>query len=41
MCSFFNKLFTDIGNNNTMYSKNRIGNRKFYSKLIIIIFQIN
>ena len=27
MCSFFNNLFTVTGNNNTMYSKNRIGNQ--------------
>ena len=25
MCSFFNSLFPVIGNNNTIYSKNRIG----------------
>ena len=31
VCSFFNKVFTATGNNNTMYSKNRIGNRKFHS----------
>ena len=41
MCNFFNKLFTITGNNNTVYSKNRIGNRKFNSKLPIIVFQIN
>ena len=41
MCSFFNKLLTVTANNNTMYSKNRIGNRKFRSKLPIIVFQIN
>ena len=42
VCSFFNIFFfTVIGNNNTMYSKNRIGNRKFHSKLPIIVFQIN
>ena len=41
MCSFFNKLFTVTGSNNTMYSKNMIGNRKFHSKLPIIVFQIN
>ena len=40
MCSFFNKVFTAIGNNYTLYSKNRIGNRKFHSKLPIIVFQI-
>ena len=39
--SFFNKLFTITGNDNTMYSKNRIGNRKFHSKLLIIVFHIN
>ena len=27
MCSFFNNLFTLIGNNNSMYSNNRIGIR--------------
>ena len=31
MCRFLNNLFTVTGNNNTMYSKNRIGNRKFHS----------
>ena len=41
MCSFFHKLFTAAGNNNTMYSKNKIGNRKFHPKLPIIVFQIN
>ena len=41
MCSFFNKLFTVIGNNNTVHSKNRFGNRNFHSKLSIIVFQIN
>ena len=43
MCSFFNKYFTVTGNNNTMYlyNKNRIGNRKFHSKLPIIVFQIS
>ena len=39
MCSFLNNLFT--GNNNTMYSKKKIGNRNFHSKLPIIVFQIN
>ena len=29
MCSFFNNIFTVTGNNNTMYSKNRIGNRNW------------
>ena len=38
MCSFFNQLFTITGINN---SNNRIGNRKFHSKLPIIVFQIN
>ena len=33
MCSFFNKLFTATGNNSTIYSKNRIGNKRFHSKL--------
>ena len=41
MCSFFNQLFTITGINNIMYSKNRIGNRKFHSKPPIIVFQIN
>ena len=41
MCSFFNISFTVTGSNNTMYSKNRIGNGKFHSKLPIIVFQIN
>ena len=41
MYSFFNKLFTVTGKNNTMYNKIRIGNRKFHSKLPIIVFQIN
>ena len=41
MCSFFNIFFTVTGNNNTMYSKNRIDNREFHSKLPIIVFQIN
>ena len=40
ICSFFNKLFTVAGNNNTMYSKNRIGNRKFHSKLPNIVFKL-
>ena len=41
MCGLFNKFFTVNGNSNTMYRKNRIGNRKFHSKLTIIVFQIN
>ena len=41
MCSYFNNLFTVTSNNNTMYSKNRIGNRNILSKLPIIVFQIN
>ena len=41
MCSFLNNLFTITGNNNTMYSKNRIGNKNVHSKLPIIVFQIN
>ena len=41
MCSFFNSIFTVTGNNNTMCSKNRIGNRNFNSKLLIIVFHIN
>ena len=38
MYSFFNKLFTVSGNNNTTCSKNRIGNRNFHSKLPINVF---
>ena len=38
-CNFFNKLFTVTGNNNIVYSTNRIGDRKFYSQLPIIVFQ--
>ena len=42
MCSFFNSFFTVTGNNNnTVYSKNRIGNRNVHPKLPIIVFQIN
>ena len=41
MCSFFNNLFTVTGNNNTIYSKDMIGNKNFHSKLLIIVFQIN
>ena len=41
MCSFFNHLFTVTSSNNTMYSKNRNGNRIVRSKLPIIVFQIN
>ena len=41
MCSFLNNLSTVIGNNNTIYSKNGFDNRKFHSKLPIIVFQIN
>ena len=41
ICSFFNNLFTVSGNNNTMYSKNRIDNRNVHSKPPIIVFQIN
>ena len=41
MRSFFNNLFTVTGNNNTMYSKIRIGDRNFLSKLPIIVFQMN
>ena len=29
--SFFNSSFTVTANNNTVYSKNRIGNRNFHS----------
>ena len=39
--SLINSLFTVTVNNNTVYSKNRIVNRKFHSKLPIIVFQIN
>ena len=41
MCSLFNNKFTVAGNNNTMYSRNRIGNRNFHSRPPIIVFQIN
>ena len=41
MFSFFNKFFTITGNSNTMYSKNRIGNRKFHLKLQIVVFLIS
>ena len=41
MPSYFNNLFTVAGNKNTIYSKNRIGNRNVHSKLPIIVFQIN
>ena len=41
MCGFLNNLFTFTGNNNTMYGKNRIGNRNSQSKLPIIVYQIN
>ena len=41
MYSFYNNFFTVTANNNTTYSKNRIGNRNFHSKLAIIVFQIN
>ena len=40
MCSSFSNLFTVTGNNNIMYSKTRIGNRKFYTKLTMTVFQI-
>ena len=33
-CSFFNNLFTITGNNDTMYSKNRIGNINFIPKYL-------
>ena len=36
MCSFFNSLFTVTGNNNTMYSNIRIGNKNYHFKLPII-----
>ena len=38
--SFFGSAFTVTGNNNTMHSKNRIGNRNFHFKLPIVVFQI-
>ena len=41
MCRFLNNLFTVTGNNNTVYSKNRIGNRNVHSKVPTIVFQIN
>ena len=41
MYSHFNNLFTVTSNNNTMYSKNRIGNRNTLYKLPIIVFQTN
>ena len=43
MFSFLNNLFTVTGNNNTMYSKNRIGNRNVHSKLpiVVVVIQIN
>ena len=41
MCSFLNNSFTVTGNNDSMYSKNRIGNRSVDSKLPIVVFQIN
>ena len=37
MCSFFNNLFTVAGNNNTMFSKNSIGNRNLLSRLSISV----
>ena len=33
MCSLINSLFTVTGNNNTMYSKDRIGNTNYNFKL--------
>ena len=39
MYSFFNKLFTVSGNNNTTCNKNRIGNRNLYSKLAINVLR--
>ena len=41
MCSLINSLFIVTGNNNAMYSKNRIGNTNYNFKLPIIVFQIN
>ena len=41
MCGLINSLFTVTGNNNTMYSRNRIGNRNSHFKLPIIVLQIN
>ena len=40
MCSFLKDLFTVTDNNNTMYSKNRIGDRNVHSKPPIAVFQI-
>ena len=36
----FYLLFTVTSNNNTMNIKNRIGNRNYHFKLLIIVFQI-
>ena len=41
MHSYINSIFTVSGNNNTMHSKHKIGNRNIHSKLPIIVFQIN
>ena len=41
MCSFLYILFIVTGNINTMYGKNRTGNKNIHSKLPIIVFQIN
>ena len=41
MCRYLNNLLTVTGNNNTICSKNRIGNRNILSKLPIVVFQIN
>ena len=41
MSSFLSNLFTVTGNNNTMYSKDRIGKGNFDSKISVIVFQIN
>ena len=41
MCNYLNNLFNVSDINNTMYSKNRIGNRNAHYKLPIVVFQIN
>ena len=39
MCGLNNSLFTVTGNNNTMYSENRIGNKNCHFKLPIIVLE--
>ena len=41
MSSFLSNLFNVTGHNNTMYSKDKIGNGIFGSKLLTNLFQIN